>query len=137
MIYGFNRFKPYTINEIQDYYYGMGCYNIFFSMLDNIKDNQQLPHRWRQISHLMYEHKKIMGIRIKYLKEKKYLINSDVYGNAYNVIGEKMLVARNLLMKYSLNNNKLILDRVKYNLISVMNMEKDIIPKLINDIILH
>ena len=29
--YSFNRFKPYTINEIQDYYYGIRCYNIFLA----------------------------------------------------------------------------------------------------------
>jgi hypothetical protein len=104
-------------------------------MLESTKENQLLPNRWRQVINIMYEHKKIMGIRIKYLNGRNYLINSHSHINEYKVIEHKMLLVRNFFLKYSINGKDQILDKIKDNLISLRNIEREILPNLIKDII--
>lgn len=134
MIYGFNRFKPYNVKEVQDYYYGIGCYNIFFNIIEKTKENRLLPNRWRQIIHLMYEHKKIMGIRLKYMNVRNYLSNSHAYIDEYKLIEEKMFKVRNLFLKYSLSGKEHTLESIKENLLCVRDMERNVIPSILKDI---
>ncbi|NQX44393.1 hypothetical protein HQN87_03525 [Paenibacillus tritici] len=83
--------------------------------------------------HVIWEHKKIMLLRLKYLKSHNYLNIKDfefLY-NEYSSIERLAMQTRNLQLKNNLRYDLDNIDRIQKNIEMLKCREKDIIPKLI------
>ncbi len=135
MIYGYNRFKPYSVKEVDQYLYGLDCYKLLLRMASDSGTGEPLPMRWRQVSHLMYEHKKIMCSRIQYMEERGILKYGDHYLRIFQDLAEEMLMTRNLLLRYSITQRADDLKRIHPHIDRVCKAESEALSDLAADII--
>lgn len=116
-------------NPTDDYYYGMQVYA-------NLKlhyDVENIIHSDIRPLHVLWEHKKLMFQRIKYMIDKGYL-KPDSYLDDYSEIERLALVCRNLLLKYRLSPNKSRIPNLTTQLDAIVEKEKAILDKLLNEI---
>lgn len=95
--------------------YGMDCY----AAIEYHINSELNDYRWKLVFHLMWEHKKMMCLRLKYLK-KNYCFNelkNSISG--YEEIESLARIALNLALKYSYTKNNSDLNEIlkKYKVI--------------------
>lgn len=88
---------------------------------------------WRGF-HLLYEHKVLMEMRIKYLLDLEVVSHSSNFLEAIIELKNDFLVLRNLVIKYNLTLNPNILERIKRNLEDNLNRERSYLFNLLNDL---
>lgn len=130
-----NRFKPLFIEEKDEYFFGINCYQLIYNMLNNCNKGEELPNRWRQVIYLFYEHKKIMCERLEFMKRERCLKNADYHIERYQKIKNRMQIILNLFLKYSITYKKDILEKIFLELENINSNERKIIEDLISDII--
>ncbi|SHO53813.1 hypothetical protein SAMN02745217_04298 [Anaerocolumna xylanovorans DSM 12503] len=84
-----------------------------------------------RILHLIYEHKKVMVMRIRFLFDNKCMKEDSLLLDEFMEIEKKALVLRNLHIKYLISKETLILDIIAADLISLYKEERILIEKLI------
>jgi hypothetical protein len=114
--------------------YGINIYNNFIKYLELLKNGVHLKLDIRPF-HLLYEHKKIMRMRIEYfnvsgtnLKKRESLLDS------FKFIEKTSLIIKNLFMKYLFNKENSELDRITLALNSMMEREKESLYKLLQNL---
>lgn len=130
----YKRFKISSPANISDYKTGIECYDILRTHIDYIKETGTIGPQWAQAFMGMHDHKKIMGMRIEYMKKNNYIYDSDKWMYQYKILENKMLTARNLILKYSIKPDPLILAKVQDIIDEVEKTEKYCLEKLIKDI---
>lgn len=84
--------------------------------------------------HCLYEHKKCMVLRIKYLEKNNILNNAKSVYDEYIEIEKMTIIVRNYMIKYSITNDDKIIKRV-VNLLDKIEFEEfETITRLIKNI---
>lgn len=86
-----------------------------------------------RLLHTIFEHKNIMILRLEYLRNKKHISpeNSIILIQSFQELREMAMQARNLQMKYRINNNASILEKI----VSILNSMKTLEIQAITDLI--
>lgn len=120
-------------NEEKRYTYGISCYKIIYQKIDESIANNIVTGRWKQIFHLLYEHKVVMYERISYM-QKKYLNNANEYKAIYKKASDKLLICQNLYIKYSLKKDPCILYHILSIFKEIEQLEIECMTHMISDI---
>lgn len=134
-IYTYSRLKLNCTEEIKNYVFGMDCYKI---LRNHVKQNLlsgELQEHWRQVFHLMYEHKVVMIERIKFMMSINKLYNANIYLKAYSEIVNKALLMQNLYIKYAILLDKKILQKIEFIINDIEEKEYECLKSMLNDIL--
>jgi hypothetical protein len=123
---------PFSLfDDGQKYYYGIDSYKAIKESF-NGKGNIKIGVR---DFHLLYEHKYIMKERIKYMINKKIILDSSLLDDA-EVVCNEFLIIRNLYLKFTLSDvsesnimKKQLLSKLSYSL----SKEYNFLIKLLKD----
>lgn len=114
-----------------DYAFGLQVYPILEQHLKMIQKNGFFDIR---PYHILWDHKKIVLSILEFLHKKGYLIKSDYFYNEFVLLERKCLILRNVLLKYKVSNNKILIDRVVILLREIYKKEKYLLKNLIHNI---
>src|SRR5690606_6979270 len=123
--------KNYDLIQDQEIDYGCDAYHRLLVDISNAEQSLELD--WRGF-HLLYEHKILMEMRIKYLLDLEVVSHSSNFLEAIIELKNDFLVLRNLVIKYNLTLNPNILERIKRNLEDNLNRERSYLFNLLNDL---
>lgn len=123
--------KNYDLIQDQEFDYGFDAYHRLFADILNAEKSFELD--WRGF-HLLYEHKILMEMRIKYLLDIEVISCSSSFLEAITKLKNDFLVLRNLVIKYNLTLDRNILERIKGNLEDSLNRERSYLFDLLNDL---
>ncbi|PHU34067.1 hypothetical protein [Pseudobutyrivibrio ruminis] len=115
-------------NEKIDFVFGVNVYDSLIKWLDlhedEYIDNRSIFGLW--------DHKKIMLERIKYLEANNYLQNR--YSDEYEVIVKKMDNIRLQIMKYNMIRKRSAIDSMIKNLLLVKDIEVEILGAIVQEL---
>src|SRR5690606_36924395 len=133
--------------QLSDYMYAIdsfSCFNINRNVEPNIVHGVEvydylivnLPIRPIDLRplHLIYEHKKMMLLRLEYFR-KNELISEDLFEflfAEYKSLEKLSLVSRNLQLKNAISPSSKNMDKIINNLKMIKCRELELIPVLIN-----
>lgn len=115
-------------NETQNRCFGMQCYNAVFKHLEKAKEGKNDMSSLRAF-HLECEHKKIMGLRLKWLN-KNYSLDGS-YLMQYKKIEEMADIALMLYLKFKATYNLDIIKRINEIYMRIIEKEEQILGKLL------
>ncbi|WMJ86430.1 carbohydrate-binding protein [Anaerocolumna sp. MB42-C2] len=97
-------------NSLTDdkYAFGLSIYDI---LEKHIKKTSQGIFDIRPY-HVLWDHKKYILLLIKYLFKNGMLKNADYFNKCFTLIEHKALMLRNLMLKYKISGNSLIIDKL-------------------------
>lgn len=138
-----NSIKAYLYNTIPEYWdsynrdnredivFGMEIYTTLKNYIMRKKSSCESDIDIRPF-YMLYDHKKIMLLRLKYLYEHEYYKNY----NSENIIGFTKIESQaknvvTLIIKYNITKNNSILDKVTNTLNIIENNEKNILKQYI------
>ncbi len=102
--------------------YGINCYDkIYERVMEQV--NEEEPDFDVRAIHVLYDHKKLMYDRIKYLMDNDYLKYDQELLNNYQLVVKNMLTARNLLIKLSITED--MTDAVRFKMYFDIAKEKE------------
>lgn len=130
----FQRTRNYTPMKEKDNLFGMNCYQILHRHINYIEETGDILDERPYGLHIMYEHKKIMTERLQYMKQKEYIANADKYINIYADLAQKILIGRNLYIKYSITKDREIMKKISKIVSDAEMVEADVLPEMIGDI---
>lgn len=131
-----SRLKLTHPSDINKYIFGKDCYKVIYHhLIHSMEYNETLEH-WRQVFHMMHEHKAVMCERIQYMGLLQCLRNSDNYFDSFKELSTKTLVCKNMYIKYICSHNKNLLTKIWDMMKSIEKMESDILSQMAEDIIL-
>ncbi len=109
--------------------FGLNIYEDLIDKINNIGKDMR-------IYRLIWEHKKVMRMRLEYLHSKGILSNEnfEFYHNESMNLTEKCLLLRNIGMKYSISDNKKLLSSICSRFQEIKLLEKAMLEKLLLDI---
>lgn len=111
------------------WYFGLDCY---YYMIQRIR-NMNVNNVFIQDLHLMWEHKKHLAKVVSYLLDQKYITDSTMLSQ-FELLANKALSARNLVLKYRITGLESIKGKVIDIYLKMMEEEKELIQTLINEI---
>ncbi|UED72207.1 hypothetical protein [Brevibacillus sp. DP1.3A] len=122
------RFRGFS--NIVDDYYGLETYSKLIDYYSSIPEDK----RYLDIrpAHLLWEHKKIMFKRIQYI-EKNKIANVDGSLKVFEEIERISLNLRNILIKYTFNNDNSLIDKIITLLNTLETKEGNAIQKLLQE----
>ncbi len=123
-----------SIGNPNKYIYGLSVYKYLIKCYEEIirSNNKQTDIRH---FYLLYEHKKTMVARLKYLTEKGYLNNSNNYISLFLELQKDAFNARNLIIKYDISGSKELINEVILCLKKMYETESKVIEDLLKNII--
>ncbi|WP_042199095.1 hypothetical protein [Paenibacillus camerounensis] len=144
--HAFNR--EYLIDSLQRYLYSKRSFdlinpkvlniyglNVYHHLISTIthhkKDTPKLDIR---VFHLLWEHKKLMVMRLEYLHEISCLTESGDLIDKYKKLEKKSLIIRNLALRYEVSRKLDDLTKIESGLVEIMNSERELLEKLISNI---
>lgn len=109
--------------------YGMAVYKHILEYLKyNIGEmGEKIDIR---IFHTLWEHKKAMVLRIKYMINHKYLMDLE-FLDKYTEIEKISLILRNSAIKYNMKNNPTTLKSMVDNMMKMEDLESEVLNELI------
>jgi len=84
--------------------------------------------------HILWEHKKCMVMRLKYMQENGYMDTSSSSCAAYMELEGKMFSLRNVFLKYLISKDAKIAERIKTSLKEIAVKEQEIIKNMIGEL---
>lgn len=112
--------------------FGIDIYDTFASHYDYVMDTGDLTYFNHGIS-VIYNHKKLMKFRLRYLMENNIINNGKLY-TSYNDIEEKILMIKNRQLKYMLTHNIDLLKRNANDLKDIKEQEYSILTQMIAEL---
>lgn len=116
-------------NPTSDAIYGVQIYKYLKANIENPKYREYL-YDIRPL-HILWEHKKCMISRIKFLYDHKYLDNLDPLYGAYGDIEKKALMIRNLQLKYANSKKEDYIKKITSYLDEIHDEEIDVLTQLL------
>ncbi len=113
-----------------DWVYGLDIYDFIHNYFDDLLADKTF-YDIRPF-HVLWEHKKIMLNRLKYLKDSGYLSDLDSVYNKYSDIENDMLLIKSLWIKYSLIKEEDTIIKILKKLEEVKAKEQKILERLIS-----
>lgn len=113
-------------NPTESMLYGMDIYKryeTFLSLLRNGDTSYDVRH-----AHILWEHKKCMLLRLRYMEEKKYIHDVNSLIDAYTYLEHQGLVIRNMMIKFDKIKDLAVLDNISEKIKKMHDMERDILP---------
>ncbi|TAH75128.1 MAG: hypothetical protein EWM47_00180 [Anaerolineaceae bacterium] len=106
----------WTEDEIRKRSFGITCYNTLMYHINYAEQFGYFSQGANQAIFLMWEHKNIMLLRLKYMQDSRVYINNQVI-EIYNQIEKQAKMCINLKLKYDITRNKNILKKMamQYN----------------------
>lgn len=104
-------------------YYGLQVYTILLEYLANFENTIGIDLR---PFFVLWEHKRIMLLRIKYMGDNNFLDDSGSLYSEYSKIERKAFTLNNIWMKYSVSKDKKAIDKI-VNVINELYKEEPII----------
>lgn len=115
-------------NPNTDFHYGMKIYDnlkLYYS-LENIEDSDIRP------LHILWEHKRLMLTRIKYMLDHNYIKEDTCYENYHNV-ERNAAICRNIYLKYKVTDDKKMVSKLLSYLDDILKEEKTILQQLLEE----
>jgi len=112
--------------------WGIDVYNEIIGFYSDLLDNR-VYFDLRPL-HLLWEHKKVMLLRISYMENLKNIQGLSKILLDYSEIEKESLIIRNKLIKYQISKNPNIISNVGEQLIELVEKEKEILFSLYNTI---
>ncbi|MGI6668577.1 MAG: hypothetical protein ACOX4M_03895 [Acetivibrionales bacterium] len=84
--------------------------------------------------HILYEHKKSMVSRLKYMYENNYIDDCSYLYEGYKSLEKETIMLRNLQLKYSATSDKKLLDRIVDTLTKIEKKEEGLLEILIGKV---
>lgn len=129
-----NSTPSYDLFYHQEYTFGFEIFDILLDEISSAEKNRQYINL--RAYHLLYEHKILMSMRVKFMEEKGYIRSESGLPSEFKELEKKYLILRNSIMK-----NNYLLARGKENFTDIKNMilglvseEKELIHNLIEEI---
>lgn len=139
----FNSIKSYLYSSIPEYWdkynsdnkheivFGMEIYNTLINYIIGITSNKLHDIDVRPF-YMLYDHKKIMVVRIKYLYNHQYCKNhSEENINKIVELEDQARIVLNLIIKYNITKNNVIINKVVNMLNDIEKKEKEILKYFI------
>lgn len=121
----------YSNNEPTPQLFGLNIYRsvIYYIkiMMENLIEFDIRP------IHLLWEHKKVMELRLEYLKEHGWLISEDTIRQC-KTLKEEFLVLRNKMLKFRFTSDSHIMEQIIVRLHSIKREDADLIDSIIMDL---
>lgn len=112
----------------ESFAYGIETYDVILDYMEALIDGvTRLDIR---PFHIMWEHKKCMTNRLKYLLETGCLNNEEIL-EQYKLLENEALVIRNVILKYQVAENKDLLLKVKNMIQTVKELDSTLCLKLL------
>lgn len=83
--------------------------------------------------HLLWEHKICMHKRVLYLMEHG-ILPKKYDTTQFKIISNQALIIRNLMIKYNINMNSSVIDKIIEGLDKLFEVEKEVLTQLVNEI---
>ena len=115
-----------------DIVYGLDIYKHMRINLEDPK-NSNLRYDIRPL-HIMWEHKKCMTSRIKFLYEKNHINNYKFLYSEYEKIEERVLSLRNLQLKFIVTGKEDLIKKLTNSFDEIRKQEKKILIELMESI---
>lgn len=113
-------------------YYGIGIYNCYDEFIEAcVSKKSQLIDKY---FYLLYEHKKSMLFKVKYLEDNNYINDVNEIKVYYNSLIHKTRILLYQSIKFNLNRNSQLLIDIKNNLYEIKTLDKKVVEKLISKI---
>lgn len=116
-------------NPTENCVYGIKVYNEIVNYFQLFKNNS-VQFDFRHL-HILWEHKKCMLLRVKFISENYVSVGLDEVYSKYLVLERKCLLIRNLFLKYFIAKKPATIEKIILELNYISNMEQEIIPDLI------
>ena len=84
--------------------------------------------------HILWEHKKCMLLRIKYMEEHRYLDPGDLLFEAYKEIESQAQILRMMILRFQMQRDRRIVERLISRLDQCSQMEEPLLKKLLEKI---
>lgn len=114
------------VQNIQYWIFGHEVYSYIQQLIKQVKGMSGIKSLDLRIPHLLWEHKKCMLERIKYLHLEMY----DFYSEYENVVNNSLAI-RNLTMKYNITQKDSILDEIDTRISEIVYIEEITLRKLV------
>ena len=129
------RFRMFS-NPSGHLYYGMKTYE--FGLKRHLSIAEKKPSFFKfHLIHILWEHKKCMFQRIKYLEEHGYLDPSVRLSDDYIAIEEKVYKLRMAMLKFELREDPGIAKRVSKAIGEVSDREYDILSRVLHGLTIY
>jgi hypothetical protein len=130
-VYSKNTSKRLSIysNPTSDVIYGLQIYEYLRKNFENPPTKEFLDDI--RSLHILWEHKKCMTSRIKFLYENKYLDKLEPYYSKYKEIENKALALRNMQIKYTYTRDDDEIKKIATYIDEIRNEEKEILVELL------
>jgi hypothetical protein len=128
------KFQPLVYKE--ENIHGLSYYDILVEQLEETKRINAVGMDLR-FYHVLFDHKNAILLLIKYLMEKQYFQSSTKaieLLKEYEEIKISSLIIRNAVLKYTINKDAKIIDRLLVRLSDLKSKEKSWLEKLLNSI---
>lgn len=130
----YSRVKLNTEKEIDNHVFGMDCYKILKSHIRKNMDGYGPSEHWRQVFHLMYEHKAVMKERVKYMRDIGVLRNGECnLQHCVDMESDAHLI-RNMYIKYVIRGNKSMLQKLDLMIKGLEEKEYKYLSEICKDI---
>lgn len=123
-----NRFRMYQ--SPVNHTFGLATYDHAVRYLETL-DGEPVDMR---IFHIMYEHKKVMAARFRYMAEEKGFALGVKAAKEYSALEEMALTNRNLSLKMLLKNDRKLLGGLKGNLRELQEEERKVLARLVPEL---
>ncbi len=126
----------HTLNTLmnsqqKNHVFGQDIYDYIVGILEEIR-----PKYDRRIFHVLWEHKRCMLNRIRYMSEHRYLNNSEQIAEAYAEVERKSLAHRNMILKYNITGDTKLILRLIHDIKLIKLKEKFIIEYFLENTLL-
>lgn len=113
-----------TQDEIESRTYGLKTYDVLRNHITFAVKNKELNSDWAYSFYRMWEHKRIMLLRLEYMYQNNYITDIDHLTAKYLYIEKKAKQCLDMIVKYYLQHNDSILDRVKVICDEIEDLER-------------
>lgn len=118
------------INHTTTSIYGQSVYQHLIYQMEHPKEDD--PELDIRAYHLLWEHKKLMVLRLKYLQQIKLLLQSDRWIERCTELEERSLLNRNMVLRYNLSMDPKVLDALKHSLLTIQTDETKLLGEIIS-----
>ncbi|WP_124066119.1 hypothetical protein [Clostridium sp. E02] len=116
----------------KEYAFGLQVYDVLENHLKEILSrNVEFDIR---PYHVLWDHKRMILLLIKYLFKKGYLQNADYFYLGFILVEKKTLILRNLLLKYKFSQNKGLIEKAMIKLREISAKEQQLLQKFMVNI---
>lgn len=119
-----------NFNKNKDIKFGFATYESIINHYAKKSSNKNQKISYMPL-YVLYEHKKTMLSRLKFLQNNKYIQSHNTYIKDYEIIVKNASILGPLFFKYIYTNNKTLLDKLISKIGEIKDLEKIVLEKLL------